>query len=72
MLPDAAAQKTDPESAETTLPNACVLCGGDLEIKVTSGRIARSYCRTCHWVGRPDVSVTFEGLRVAYKPVGQA
>jgi hypothetical protein len=59
------------DSAETTLPNACVLCGGDVELKVT-GKLARSYCKTCHWVGKPDVSVTFDGLRVAYKPTGLA
>jgi hypothetical protein len=60
-----------PETAETTLPGACVLCGGDVELKVTRS-VARSYCKTCHWVGKPEVTVTHGGLKVAYKPLGQA
>lgn len=59
------------ESAETTLPSACLVCGGDLALKV-SGRRAVSYCKSCHWVGKPEVTVTFNGLKVFYKPGGLA
>ena len=48
-----------------------MLCGGDLELKVT-GKVARSYCKSCHWVGRPEVTATFNGLKVTYIPMGQA
>lgn len=60
-----------PDFAETTLPNACAVCGGDLELKVTQN-LARTYCKHCHWVGSPEVTVTFNGLKVQYKPLGQA
>jgi hypothetical protein len=59
------------DSAETTLPSACMLCGGVLELKVT-GTTARTYCKACHWVGQPEVTSTFNGLKVTYKPVGKA
>lgn len=48
-----------------------MVCSGDLELKVT-GSIATSYCRTCHWVARPEVSLTWEGLKVQFKPLASA
>ena len=69
MLPAEIAER---DTAETTLPSACMVCGGDIELKVTARRSAVSYCKSCHWLGRPEVSVTFNGLRVFYKPGGLA
>lgn len=58
-------------SREATLPSACMLCGGDLQIKVT-GHEAYSYCRACHWLDRPEVTVTFNGLQISFKHSGSA
>lgn len=58
-------------TGETTLPEACLVCGSDVELKVKDGK-ATSYCRTCHFIGHPDVRLTFEGLKVGFKPAGSA
>ena len=69
MVPE---KTTQVDVAETTLPGACMVCGGDLHLKVSSGRVAVSFCQSCHWLGKPEVTATFNGLKVFYKPSGAA
>ena len=46
------------DATETTrdldLPGGCILCGGDLSIRITAGG-ARSVCSTCRWISRPHM-----------------
>jgi hypothetical protein len=58
-------------TTETTLPNACLVCGQDVQLRVTHGK-AKSYCAHCHWVGSPVVTVGHNGLRVQYRSSGDA
>jgi hypothetical protein len=60
--------RTNPEAiAETTLPDACVVCGGDVHIRVMHGK-ATSVCNACHWIGHPSVKVDHDGLKVSFEP----
>jgi hypothetical protein len=54
-------------TAETTIPEGCAVCGGDLHLRVTSGK-AISYCAICHWIARPTLQVLHQGLKVAFTP----
>lgn len=64
---------TKPESfADFTLPGGCMLCGADLEVRVSPGAGAHSYCSTCHWLSRPLVQMAKEGLTVSYASSGIA
>lgn len=56
---------------DLTLPGGCILCGGDLPVRVTSEGAA-SCCKACRWIARPRVVFTKEGIQVAYQPAGQA
>jgi hypothetical protein len=71
MLPEKT-KAAETEVKETTLPEACMVCGGDLALKVSPGRGASSYCKSCHWFGKPEVTATATGLKVTYKPGGFA
>lgn len=55
--------KTD---AETTFPDACAVCGGDVHIRVTNGH-ATSYCGGCHWIAHPLLEVKHNGLKVSFE-----
>ncbi len=50
----------DTKTAETeiprdvTIPGGCILCGGDLEVRLTPGG-AGSVCPRCHWLSRPHM-----------------
>ena len=52
--------------AEMTLPNACISCGGDLQMRV-SPTGARTYCHECHIIAKPDVTWNSEGARLDVK-----
>lgn len=51
-----------------SLEEACLLCGGDLEVRLTAGS-ARTYCARCRWISRPHVSRGENGLNV-FHPAG--
>ncbi|HTN52929.1 MAG TPA: hypothetical protein VML50_11040 [Anaeromyxobacter sp.] len=36
------------------LPGGCLLCGGDLDVRMTAGGAA-SYCKACRWMSRPHL-----------------
>jgi hypothetical protein len=59
------------KGAELMLPGGCILCGGDLAVRVTPVGAA-SCCRPCRWISRPRVVLSREGLQVSYQPAGQA
>ena len=57
--------------AEFTLPEGCLMCGGEVSIRATPGGAA-SYCAHCHWLSRPRVRVKDNGLEISYAASGQA
>lgn len=52
---DQNAFETAPEPREVTLPGGCMLCGGDLELKVVLGGAAGTVCKSCRWISRPHM-----------------
>lgn len=54
------------EVADLTIPEGCMICGGDLEVRM-SPEGARAVCVKCHWLTKPTISVTQQGLAVRYE-----
>ncbi len=59
------------QSAEFTLSGGCLLCGGDLHVRVSE---AGTYtcCASCRWISKPSVAFRDGALTVAYASSGQA
>ncbi len=53
------------------LPHGCILCGGDLEIRVSEG-VARSVCKKCRWFSRPHMQRHEDGIHVVHPAGGMA
>ena len=53
------------------LPNGCILCGGDLEVRVSAG-VARSVCKDCRWFSRPHMQRQEDGIHVVHPAAGTA
>jgi hypothetical protein len=51
------------KTAEMTLPNACVTCGGDLQLRI-SPTGARTYCTACHVIAKPEVMWNDDGAKL--------
>jgi hypothetical protein len=47
------------------LPGGCLLCGGDLELRIGAGT-ARSWCGRCRWMSRPHLSRDDEGIHLVH------
>ncbi len=54
-----------------TIPEGCMLCGGDLPVRVTAAG-AQSVCKRCGWFARPKLTVTHDGFQVSYAAEGTA
>jgi hypothetical protein len=54
-----------------SLEGGCILCGGDLEVRLTAGT-ARTVCRTCRWISRPHMVRGEEGVQVIHPAGGLA
>lgn len=57
--------------AEFTLPDGCLLCGGEVTIRATPAG-ANSYCPKCHWLSRPRMKVKGNGLELTYAATANA
>ena len=56
---------------DLSLPNGCILCGGDLEVRLSAG-MARSVCRKCRWFSRPHMERHEDGIHVVHPAGGMA
>jgi hypothetical protein len=56
------------ESRDFSLEGGCILCGGDLSVRVSPGR-ARTVCMACRWISRPHMRRDEEGVHVVH-PAG--
>lgn len=59
------------EVGEMRFEGGCLVCGGDLEVRLEAGR-AGSYCRTCHWISRPRLERHGGQVSLAHPPGGFA
>jgi len=51
--------------ADFTLPEGCLLCGGELAVRATPSG-AHTYCGHCHWISHPHMRMSRHGLELAY------
>jgi hypothetical protein len=56
------------ESKDFSLEGGCILCGGDLAVRVSPGR-ARTVCKVCRWISRPHMQREEDGVHVVH-PAG--
>jgi hypothetical protein len=56
------------DSRDFSLEGACILCGGDLAVRLTPGR-ARTVCKACRWISRPHMRHEEDGVHVVH-PAG--
>jgi hypothetical protein len=56
---------------EFSLPGGCILCGGDLDVRVTASG-ARSVCKSCRWISRPHMRRGEDGVEVIHPAGGLA
>jgi hypothetical protein len=57
--------------AEFTLPEGCLLCGGEVTIRATPAG-AHSYCPQCHWLSKPRMTVKGNGVELSYSATANA
>jgi hypothetical protein len=57
-----------PEGNDFSLEGGCILCGGDLQVRVTPGG-ARTVCMPCRWISRPHMRREEDGVHVVH-PAG--
>jgi hypothetical protein len=62
---------TEDTTKDLRLPNGCILCGGDLEVRVTEGA-ARSFCARCRWISRPHMQRHEDGIHIVHPAGGLA
>jgi hypothetical protein len=56
------------DNRDFSLEEGCLLCGGDLAVRLTAGG-ARTYCGACRWISRPHMRREGDGLHVLH-PAG--
>ncbi len=56
------------DSRDFSLEGGCILCGGDLAVRLTPGR-ARTVCKACRWISRPSMRHAEDGVQVVH-PAG--
>lgn len=54
-----------------SLEGGCILCGGDLEVRVSAGT-TRTVCRACRWISRPQMVRGEGGVHVVHPAAGLA
>jgi hypothetical protein len=57
--------------AEFTLPEGCLLCGGEVTIRATPAG-AHSYCPSCHFLSKPSMKVKGNGVELSYSATASA
>jgi hypothetical protein len=64
-------EPTGEDPRDLKLPNGCILCGGDLDVRVSDGE-ARSFCARCRWISRPHMQRHADGIHVVHPAGGLA
>lgn len=59
------------EFRDIELPGGCILCGGDLAVRLAAGSAA-SFCTRCRWISRPHMRREEDGVHVVHPAGGLA
>ena len=65
MRPD---RGTEHETREFSLDGGCLLCGGDLQVRVRPEGAA-TFCPACRWISHPHMKRAEGGIQVIH-PAG--
>jgi hypothetical protein len=64
--------KTEQEVRDIELDHGCILCGGQLELRLSPAGAA-TYCRSCRWISRPQMQRDEQGrVHVIHPAAGTA
>lgn len=59
------------KTAELTLPDACMTCGGPVQLRVSPDGV-RIYCARCHTIGKATVQLQAGALVLAHDVTASA
>jgi hypothetical protein len=59
------------ETRDFSLPSGCILCGGELKVRVTPEG-AGSVCPACRWISRPQMQRVDGAVQVSHPAGGIA
>ena len=62
---------TPDHARDLVIPAGCLLCGGDLAVRITEDG-ARSFCPRCRWLSRPHMERHGEAIHVTHPAGGLA
>jgi hypothetical protein len=62
-------ETTTPTPRDFSLAGGCLLCGGDLQVRVGPGRAA-TFCPACRWISHPHMKRGEEGSVQVIHPAG--
>lgn len=65
------AAENDDVLDDVRIPGGCILCGGDLSLRVRLGT-ARTFCEHCRWISRPQMHRHEHGIEVIHPAAGLA
>lgn len=68
MKPAQDSTETVDTPRDFSLEGACLLCGGDLQVRVGPGG-ARTFCAVCRWISHPHMRKGDGGIQVIH-PAG--
>ncbi len=60
------------EFRDIELPGGCILCGGDLAVRISAAGAAASFCERCRWISRPHMLRQPDGVHVVHPAAGLA
>lgn len=68
LAPDTDGTETSDTPREFSLEGACLLCGGDLKVRIGPAG-ASTFCAACRWISRPHMKRAGDGIQVIH-PAG--
>lgn len=68
---DVTTQTAAGEFRDIDLPGGCILCGGDLVVRLSAASAA-SFCKRCRWLSRPHMHRQHDGVHVVHPAGGLA
>nr|WP_059437920.1 hypothetical protein [Anaeromyxobacter sp. PSR-1] len=60
------------ERRDIVLPGGCLLCDGDLEVRLGERGHAASFCPRCHWISHPHMRRADGAVHVIHPAGGLA
>jgi hypothetical protein len=59
-------------SHDLSIPAGCIVCGGDLDVRISAPGVATSICTRCHWISRPQMHRHEDSLHFVHPAGGVA